>query len=157
MTRGTGSGGMVLLDWPASGVAGHGDPIPEVELVSASGATYSLRTLANGRPLLLVFGSAECGSCVPVLESLERWQRELGDVTVRLATSSHPKAIRHVAPTAEPFARYGARSARRELGVERTPAALLLGGIDNPVVSSEIAHGLDEINALVERARGLTH
>lgn len=129
-----------------------GDPIPESELVNARGETYSLHALANGRRMLLVFSSAECGSCVPVLESIGRWQRSLdGGVVVRVVTSSHPAAMRRVAPEAEPFARYGGRSARIDLGVARSPAAVLLGGGQNPVVESDVVYGLVAIQGLVDR------
>lgn len=142
-----------IPDW-GHAVAAEGDPIPASELVNASGVTYPLTLMSNGRPLLLVFGSAECGSCIPVLADVPLWQEQLRDVVIRIATSSQPKAIRHRVPSAEPFARYGSRAARGDLGIDRAPAAVLLGGRDNPVIASPVAYGRHEIEALV---RSLQH
>ncbi len=131
-------------------VALEGIRLPDAELVSPDGVTVPLHALGYGAPVLLVFLSAECGKCAAVAKRLPEWQRMIGaSVLLRVATSSRPDLLKERVPEALTFAYFGARSAKRALGVERIPSAVLLGGLQHPYVASPVAHREDEIDALV--------
>lgn len=138
------------LDPARPGEPGIGAPIPRGELVAASGATQPLHELGHGKPVLLFFLSAECGSCHSVLAQIPQWQRQLDPLQVRVATSSWPRALEAIAPDVVPLARYGAAAARQAFGVQRSPAAVALGGQQEKIVASPIAYGELEIEGLVQ-------
>lgn len=137
------------LDPARPGEVGVGDPIPRGELVSDRGVALPLRNLANDRPVLLIFLSVGCSSCTPVAEAAPEWQRRLAPLEVVVATSSRPEAIAEQYPGVSPFTRYGSYAALRSLGVQRSPAAVALGGKQQPVIASPIAYGMHEIDELV--------
>lgn len=147
------SGAAATAGIPAAAPASMGDRIPDVEVVDAQGVTSQLNTLGRGAPVLLVFLSAECGSCGSVAERLAGWSEGLGPVLLRVATSSRPDQLRERMPQVLPFAVFGSREAKRVLGIRRTPGAVLLGGHQLPVVASPVVHGLEEIEALVRGTR----
>ncbi len=126
-----------------------GSPIPDTELVSADGVTLPLSGLGRGHPVLLIFLSAECSSCARVAEQVPDWQASLPGLRVRIATSSRPDAIAEKFPEAVAYARYGARAAREAFGITGSPAAVALGGIQQPVVASPVVYGFEDIEALV--------
>ncbi|WP_029088324.1 TlpA family protein disulfide reductase [Brevibacterium album] len=137
------------LDPARPGEVRLGEPIPHAELVGANGITQTLAQLGDGRPTLLVFLSTSCGSCHSVAERAHLWHEELDGIAVRIATSSTPREMERMFPKLLPLCRYGSASAISRLGVQRSPAALLLGGQGQPVVASPIAYGLQEIEGLV--------
>ncbi len=149
----TGPSGFGSEDLEGDRVASPGDQIPGAEVVDADGLTSSLRTLGRGTPIMLVFLSVECGRCAPVAERLSEWQAELDPVLIRVVTSSRPELLRERMPQALPLAVFGARASRRALGVQRGPAAVLLGGSQHPVIASPVVYGLDEIEALLRGIR----
>lgn len=60
---------------PASPRLSLGDPAPEFSLSGASGEARTLKSLYDeGHPLVLVFVSSGCGSCLKLLADLGRWQ-----------------------------------------------------------------------------------
>lgn len=126
-----------------------GDPIPDVELVDAAGVTLPLTRLGFGAPVFLLFLSGECGKCGTVAEHLDDWATRIAPVTIRVATSSRPDVVIERLPGAVQYIAYGASHARKALGVQRNPAAVVLGGATQPVVASGVAHGIDEILDLV--------
>lgn len=135
---------------PGPSASTEGDRIPDAELVSREGVTVPLHALGGGSPVLLVFLSAECGKCVSVARRLPEWQQAIGSsVLLRVATSSRPDVIADRIPEVLPFAYFGARAAKRALGVEGIPSALLLGGLSHRFVASPTAHREEEIDALV--------
>lgn len=138
------------LDPGRPGEVAMGDPIPTAELVAGNGATQSLNELGHGHPVLLIFLSAECSSCGPVAEAVPGWQATLYPIQVRIATSSQPGAIAEISPALVPLARFGSHAALRAIGVQRTPAAVMLGAQQNPVIASPIVYGLHEIEPLVQ-------
>lgn len=125
-----------------------GDPIPTAEVVAADGTPQTLHQLAGGKPLLLVFLSVGCGTCTPVAEAIPAWREALHPIEIRVVTSSTPAALASTYPAVLPVARFGALSALSALGVQRSPAGVLLGGADN-VIASPIAYGIQELNGLV--------
>lgn len=127
-----------------------GSPIPNSELVGSNGITAELSQIGNGRPTLLIFLSADCSSCDVVGESVLRWAEMLEPVQLRLATSSTPSAFTTKFPGVGKYTLYGSRSALVALGVQRSPAAVALGGSQQPVIASPIAYGPGEIQGLVE-------
>ncbi|MBK0419468.1 DoxX family protein [Leucobacter sp. CSA1] len=132
-----------------TGGASIGDPIPDVEVVSDTGIPVGLRRLGRGAPVLLLFLSAECSSCVKTAARVPQWQEQLAPARIRVLTSSRPDVVRHRFPDAAPYARYASKAAMRALGVQGGPAAVVLGGLQQPVVASPVAYGLEEIEALV--------
>lgn len=134
---------------PASGgELAIGSPIPKAELVNAEGMTLPLDRLVRGRAVLLVFVKAGCGGCKPVGERFDDWLARIGDtVELRVATSSRPKEMAAQYPQFGDRVRYGALGARRALGIEGIPAAIVLG--HNGVIASPVARGIQEIEALV--------
>lgn len=126
-----------------------GDPIPTAELVTDRGQTRTLRDLGNGRPTLLIFLSAECSSCAPVAREFRSWVDRLPGIAVIAVTSSDPGVILAAYPQLSGHIRYGSQAALTVLGVQRSPAAILLGGYDHPVIASPIVYGLIEIEGLV--------
>ncbi len=137
------------IDPERPGEVAVGKPIPHVELVADNGVTQPLAQLANGNPVLLIFVSADCSSCTPVAAKAPQWNNDLAPIRVRIATSSSPEAIAALHPDLAPLARYGAQAAVNAIGVQRSPAAILLGGDNHPIVGSPIAYGIYEIDALV--------
>lgn len=142
------------LDPARPGEVRMGERIPRSELVSATGITQELPDLGDGRPTLLLFLSTSCGNCHPVAERAAGWAEELAPLQLRVATSSTPREMERMFPALLPYTRYGAASALSRLGVQRSPAAVLLGGREQPVIASPLAYGLQEIEGLVEAVSG---
>ncbi|MDQ0613783.1 hypothetical protein QF046_001424 [Microbacterium sp. W4I4] len=126
-----------------------GDAIPAAELVSGQGVTVPLNRLGRGAPVMLIFVSANCSSCQPVMRRIDEWQRLLGPLPIRVATSSRPDELEAALPGIARYARYGASGARAALGVTKSPAAVVLGDINLPVIASPVVYGLEEIDGLV--------
>lgn len=143
------------IDPRRPGEVSMGDPIPAAELVTDGGQTRTLRDLGNGRPTLLIFLSAECSSCGPVAQEFGRWVEQLPGIAVIAATSSDPAVVLAKYPQLSGHARYGSRATLAALGVQRSPAAVLLGGYQHPVIASPIAYGVVEIEGLVSSIRDL--
>ncbi len=59
--------------------AAAGDPLPEAELAATDGRRINTRDYAEGRPLLLIFGSLTCPMTVSSDPSLKRLHAEFGD------------------------------------------------------------------------------
>ncbi len=58
---------------------GAGDSLPNSELVTTDGERINVRDYAEGRPLLLIFGSLTCPMTVSSDPSLKRLHSEFGD------------------------------------------------------------------------------
>lgn len=125
-----------------------GDPIPTAEVVSQAGVTQTLEQLAGNRPVLLFFLSAGCGSCAPVAAAIPGWANALAPMPLHVVTSSTPSELETAYPGLLPLARFGSLAALVALGVQRSPAAVALGGADG-IVASPIAYGIEEISGLV--------
>lgn len=138
------------IDPARPGEVAMGDPIPSAELVSIDGRSRLLSDLSDGRPTLLIFLSTGCSSCTPVADAAPAWQDRLGGVALRVATSSEPNAIAASYPLLLPVTRFGSLAALAALGVQRSPAAVVLGGQQQPIIASPIAYGIVEIEALVQ-------
>ncbi|MFD5213451.1 MauE/DoxX family redox-associated membrane protein [Microbacterium sp. NPDC058345] len=138
------------IDPARPGEVSLGDPIPQAELVTDLGQPRVLSDLGNGRPTLLVFLSVDCGNCRAVAEAVPSWQRAIPGIEIRIATSSDPDPLAAAYPHLAPLARFGSRAALSALGVQRSPAAVLLGGHQQPIVASPIAYGVEEIAGLVQ-------
>lgn len=134
---------------PSPTASGMGDPIPDAEVVSENGITTPLSRLGRGNPVLLLFLSAECSSCVRIAEKVPEWQSDLLPVKIRVITSSRRDVVLERFPTAAAFVRYGSMAARKALGVRREPAGVALGGVQLPVVASPVVYGTAQIQALI--------
>jgi uncharacterized membrane protein YphA (DoxX/SURF4 family)/peroxiredoxin len=66
-----------------------GVPAPAFALASTDGPTVTLDDLrSHGRPILLVFASPWCSSCLALFPNLRRWQQTLaGRVTIAVVSS----------------------------------------------------------------------
>lgn len=135
-------------DWSIPAPA-MGHPIPDAEVVSENGIATSLSRLGRGNPVLLLFLSAECSSCMRIAERVPAWQVDLLPIKIRIITSSRRDVVIDRFPTAAPFARYGSLAARKALAVRREPAAVALGGAHMPVLASPVVYGTKEIQALI--------
>lgn len=126
-----------------------GTPIPEAELVSASGVTKKLSGLGGGRAVLLIFTKAGCGDCANVARSLPEWTNQLRDV-VRpvIATSSAPERLFAEYPEFVGHTFFGAHAAREALGIRSLPTAVLLAA-DGGSVATEVVEGSAAIAELV--------
>lgn len=127
-----------------------GSEIPDAELVGGDRRTSRLKDIGQGSPVLLVFLSAECGSCATVADHVPEWNELLSPILVRVATSSRPDIVDERLSNAVPNMLFGALAARAALGISSVPAAVALGGSQQPVIASPIVYGVQEIEALVE-------
>lgn len=127
-----------------------GDPVPDLEVVSADGIPVTLDRLGRGMPVLIVFAAAACSSCVRVAKHIPQWQAELAPVRIRVLTSSRRDQVEDRFPQAATYTRYGAKAAMLAFGVTGSPAAVMLGGREYPVVASPVVYGLEGVEALVQ-------
>lgn len=128
-----------------------GAPIPEAELVALGGVTSNLAEIGKGRrAVLLIFSKAGCGDCAKVARSLPGWESRLGDV-VRpiIATSSNPEKLFSEYPEFAGRTYFGAKAARKALGVRTLPTAVLLAS-DGKSVATEVVEGSSAIADLVD-------
>lgn len=126
-----------------------GEPIPDVEVVSANGVTVPLTRLGRGMPVMLLFLSAECSTCIEIADRVPVWQTRMEPIRIRILTSSRPDVVADRFGDAASFVRYGSKAAMEALGVRGGPAAVVLGSADHPVVASPVVHGAEGIAALV--------
>jgi thiol-disulfide isomerase/thioredoxin len=76
-----------------SGTGKAGDPLPKSELFTTEGEPTSIESLANGKPVLLIFGSLTCpmtASAVPVLKALYREFGERVEFVMVNVREAHP-------------------------------------------------------------------
>jgi thiol-disulfide isomerase/thioredoxin/uncharacterized membrane protein YphA (DoxX/SURF4 family) len=107
-----------------------GVPAPSFSLPSTDGTTGGLAALLRpGRPVVLVFVSGGCPSCVDMLPDLARWQTTLAErITIALVTAG---SMRENRPMTE---RYGVqnvlvqdtREVARAYRVRATPSVVLV-------------------------------
>ena len=110
-----------------------------------------LSDLTRRGAVLLVFVSAGCGSCRPVIERIPRWATDLAPVRV-IGVVTHPIAATiAVAPGLEGHLMHDVQGATiRTFGVA-TPGAVLLGG-DGLLAGGPVVGG-HEVIAFVEEVR----
>jgi hypothetical protein len=110
-------------------LADERDPIPDIELLTATGERLRAVDLVTERAVVLVVLSPGCGACDYFLSRLDSWRAlvpELAITPVRILAGDQP------APAEEPFPEHtgglwiSARDAHL-LGAHATPTALLLG------------------------------
>lgn len=104
-------------------------PIPFVRLTSADGSPTTMRNLASTQARLLVFLSTSCRPCVEIVDLLPPWSADLDPVVaVHAVFRQEPETVAAHMPHvmgAALFAQDG--SAHEILGIQATPAAVLLG------------------------------
>ncbi|MGB2766947.1 MAG: MauE/DoxX family redox-associated membrane protein [Propionicimonas sp.] len=104
-------------------------PIPFVRLTSADGSPTTMRDLARTQARLLVFVSSSCNPCAEIISALPGWTADLGPaVAVHAVLRQEPESVARDLPDVVAdalFAQDG--SAHEILGIEATPAAVLLG------------------------------
>ncbi|MFD6700751.1 MULTISPECIES: MauE/DoxX family redox-associated membrane protein [unclassified Microbacterium] len=101
---------------------------PAVPVQLADGQTTTLRMLSERQPVLLLAVSETCGSCTPVIESIDEYRALLPEVSVRFLLQSAPGDSR-LASTEEPQTLH---DPNRYVGPSLadhwfTPTAVLLG------------------------------
>jgi len=124
---------------------------PAVPVTLADGSTVTLRQLAETKPVLLLAVSETCGSCTPVIESIDAYRALLPEVSVRFLLQSAPEDSR-LASADEPQT---VHDPLRYVGPSLadhwfTPTAVLLGAdgmlAGGPVAgSSAIAEFVDDV------------
>jgi uncharacterized membrane protein YphA (DoxX/SURF4 family) len=128
-----------------------GAPAPEFSLQDEAGDTRTLGSLfAGGRPLVLVFASSTCGSCLEVVAQVSRWQGIFRD-RLRIAVVG----LGNAEATREAFSRYKAADVmvgagpdlQRAYGVTATPAAVAMGP-DGTIAGGPVV-GRDAIEDLI--------
>ncbi|MGB4890929.1 MAG: hypothetical protein WBP09_04590, partial [Propionicimonas sp.] len=104
-------------------------PIPFVRLTSADGSPTTMRDLARTQARLLVFVSSSCNPCAEIISALPGWTADLGPaVAVHAVLRQEPESVARDLPDVVAdalFAQDG--SAHEILGIQATPAAVLLG------------------------------
>jgi hypothetical protein len=99
---------------------------PAVPVTLADGTSATLRSLTQGRPLLLLAVSSSCGSCNEVMERRDTYRRLVPEVDVRLLLTE-PVTSRWAEPD-EPQSLHDEHDYVGEsLGYSGTPSAVLLG------------------------------
>ena len=136
---------------PSTARPSAGDPAPEFVLSDASGSMITLGSLLEpGCPLMLVFASPECGSCLDVLVELRRWQTTFaGRLRIAVIATGEPE------PTRRALDGYGlgdlltgaAEDVQRAYGVRGTPAAAAVAP-DHTMLTSPV-FGQDRIEDLI--------
>lgn len=124
---------------------------PAVPVTLADGSTVTLRQLAETKPVLLLAVSETCGSCTPVIESIDAYRKLLPEVSVRFLLQNAPEDSR-LASAEEPQT---VHDPLRYVGPSLadhwfTPTAVLLGAdgmlAGGPVAgSSAIAEFVDDV------------
>ncbi|MBS1673027.1 MAG: hypothetical protein JSS74_03585 [Actinobacteria bacterium] len=64
---------------------------PAIPVQLGDGTTTTLRELASAEPVLLLAVSETCGSCTPVIESVDAYRALLPEVSVRLLLQNQPE------------------------------------------------------------------
>jgi peroxiredoxin/uncharacterized membrane protein YphA (DoxX/SURF4 family) len=135
---------------PSTGML-MGSPAPPFQLAGLDAEIISLDALlADGKPALLAFVDLNCGSCVPLLPHVSRWQREhASELTVVVISRGSPEENR-------------ARAKEHDLTqvlvqldgevteayqAHRSPSAVLV--MPDGLLGSPLAQGEDQIRALV--------
>lgn len=129
-----------------------GTAAPALALPDLHGELVTLDALrAEGKPVLLTFMDPGCAPCTALLPDLLRWQRELAD-TMTLAVVSRGGAghqhRRGVYRLARVLLQEGTE-VMRAYGAAGAPSAVVIR--PDGTVGSALAHGSDEIRALVDR------
>lgn len=101
---------------------------PAVPVTLADGTVVSLRNLAERRPILLLAVSETCGTCTPVIESIDRYRELLPEVDVRFLLMRAPEDS-ELTSTTEPQTLHDPKQyvAGSLMDVLRTPTAILVG------------------------------
>jgi peroxiredoxin len=132
----------------------RGAQAPEFTLRDLSGESVSLAEFrAEGRPILLVFGNAECGPCTALLPDIARWQHEYERrVTVALVTQGDAELNREHAEEhgLELVLLQQDREVAGLYGANGTPAAVLVG--PDGLVDGTLRYGAEGAEALLAQA-----
>jgi peroxiredoxin len=134
-----------------------GASAPDFSLASVDGATVTLEELrGRGRPVLLVFASPGCGSCLQLFPSIRRWQHTLSErLTIAVISAGAAKDNEALADT------YGLDTvlvqAKGELlqgyRIRGTPSAVLVT-VDGTIgsIAAESMFGIEPMVRRVLRA-----
>lgn len=136
---------------PTTATLSAGDPAPEFVLSDASGSMITLGSLLEpGCPLMLVFASPGCGSCLSLFAELRRWQTTFADrLRIAVIATGEPEA------TQRALDGYGIRDlltdaagdVQRAYAVRGTPAGVAVAPARTMVTSPVV--GQDRIEDLI--------
>lgn len=121
-------------------------PIPEALLIDPAGAPVTLRELARERAQLLVLGNCVCGPTVAAFLRVPEWAETLPAIDVRYVFSGIAPRDEHNARTTGWLDHAGL--AWRALGLESSPAAVLLGA--DGLLAGGPVNGFDALVAFVD-------
>jgi peroxiredoxin len=142
---------------PASGLP-VGAPAPDFSLASLSNEQVTLDDLlVRGKPVLLLFVSANCGPCKLVLDSIAGWERSYHkQLTIALLTQGDLNANQDMARYRASHVLLQADSGVADLyRAPWTPAATLIGPSGRIAVKTTYGH--EEINDMVTRAASMSN
>ena len=100
-----------------------------------------------GSAMLLIFTKTGCSSCELAMTKASEWQQSMGNIRLRLLTSSDRASLTGADPLVLDEAFFGAKAAKEAFGVTFLPAAVLLG--TNGLIATEVVVGVDAIGELV--------
>lgn len=127
---------------------------PRFEVVRRDGTVVDTHSLVATTPHLLLFVRPGCGSCDRLMEAADELQASLGDdARLLYATGAAREVLDAAHPGLGERVVFGIASAREKLGVEKTPAAVLIG-LNGRLVAGPV-HGAQAVLDVVENAAGL--
>ncbi|SMH29896.1 Methylamine utilisation protein MauE [Rathayibacter oskolensis] len=127
---------------------------PTFEVVRRDGTVVDMHALVATTPHLLVFVRPGCGSCDQLMEASDELQASLGHAAHLVFATGAAREVLDVAhPRLGDRVVFGVASAREKLGVEKTPAAVLIG-LNGRLVAGPV-HGARAVVELVESSAGL--
>lgn len=122
-------------------------PIPDAMLVDPEGTPHLLHQMAGMRAQLLVFVNCFCGPTHTVTGLVPTFRARMPQLDVRLVFSGvEPMASTEAAPTDDAWQDL-ASVTWRALGLQRSPAAVLLGA--DGLLAGGPVDGLDEVEEFV--------
>jgi peroxiredoxin len=132
-----------------------GAPLPDFEMPSVDGETFSLRKLlARGKPLLFFFVSTTCEPCQALLQEFVQWRNDLAErvTTVFISSGSLTENREKFIGLAGSMILIDKnRRFANSVGGRWTPTALFVDSNGN--IASHIAAGDIAIDDLVERIK----
>lgn len=124
---------------------------PAVTVTLADGTTTTLRDLTRARPMLMLAVSEWCGSCEPVIESIDEWRALLPELDVRFLVTARPEDSR-LTSTVEPQTMHDPQGhVRASIEDWPTPSAVLFGA--DGMLAGGPESGVDGVRAFVHDIR----
>jgi methylamine dehydrogenase accessory protein MauD len=129
---------------------------PKFELAAYAGGTTTLTDLlAPGKPLLLIFTSPTCGSCVRLFEEITKWQQSHSrQLTIALISRGTIKEnfVNVARNSLGQVLLQEKREVAEKYGADVTPTAVIVN--TRGKIASPMAAGAEEIRSLLDGVLG---